>query len=404
MSNFLAIAAVTSTLRNLLIDGFADMPGVAVTTHPLDQARTGTERPSQLNLFLYQTEPNTAFVNADPPGRARSGEVARPALALDLKYLVTAFGQDDDETDGHRVLGRAMSVLHDHPVLSADDMESALPESDLADQVERVRTTPWPISVDEISKLWNAFQTQYRLSSAYHASVVLIDSAAEVRAALPVLTRGSDDSGVLAQPDLTPPFPTLLGVTVPASRHSAHLGDTITLTGHHLDGDTVVPVLRHRRLPDTIELVPATVGSATSVQFDIPDDPVGLPVGVWGVALRISHTGDQHRTTNELPFALAPQILAIAPNPAPRVGGDVTLTITVAPEVRPAQPAALLLSDREVTASPRVAPTGTLEFDVVDVAPGDHFVRVRVDGVDSVLVDRTTSPPSFDPAHRVTVT
>jgi hypothetical protein len=404
VSNFLAIAAVTSTLRNILIDGLADMPGVTVTTRPLDQARTGTERPGQLNLFLFQIEPNSALSNADPPGRVRPGEVARPALALDLKYLVTAFGQDDDETDGHRVLGRAMSVLHDHPVLGGEEIQSALPESDLADQVERVRTSPWPMSIDDISKLWNVFQTQYRLSTAYHASVVLIDSAAEVRAALPVLTRGSDDAGVRAQPGVTPPFPTLTELEVPDARPSAHLGDTITVTGHHLEGDAVVPVLRHRRLPDTIDLAPVTTGSRTSLQFELPDDPTDLPVGVWGVALRVLRAGEQDRTTNELPFALAPQIVGIAPDPAPRTGGDVTLTITVTPEVRREQPAALLLSDREVTAQDRVAQTDTLEFEVRVARAGEHVVRLRIDGIDSVLVDRTTSPPSFAPAHRVTVT
>jgi hypothetical protein len=402
VSNTLAIAAVTSTLRNMLITGFADAPGVAVTTRPLDQARTGTERPSQVNLFLYQTEHNPAFVNTDPPGRTRAGEVARPALALDLKYLVTAFGQDDDETDAHKVLGRALSVLHDRPVLSSEAIESALPESDLADQIERVRTTPWPMSVDEISKLWNAFQTQYRLSSALNASVVIIDSGLPIRAALPVLTRGPDDSGVLAQASLIPPFPTILDIAIPQLRPSAHLGDRLILSGHHLAGDAVVAVLRTRRLPDAIEL-PDVTGTGTTAEFDVPSDPAALLAGVWGVSLRISRTGEQDRTTNELPFVLAPRILDIAPNPATSVGGSVTLTITVEPEVRVGQTASLLLSEREVPAAALTSPTDTLTFDVVDVVPGEHFVRARIDGVDSVLIDRTTSPPSFDTAQRVDI-
>lgn len=404
MSNSLAIAAVTSTLRNILTAGFADMPGVTVTTLPLDQARADGSRPSQLNLFLYRTEPNPALVNSDPPSRARSGEIARPALALNLDYLVTAYGEDDDETEGHRVLGRAMSVLHDHPVLGGAEIESALPESDLAEQVERVRTAPLPISLDDMSKLWNAFQTQYRLSAAYHASVVLIDSTAPIRAALPVLTRGRDDSGIVARPDLTPPFPTLLGVTVPDLRTSAHVGDTLAVEGHHLDGDSAVPVLRHRRLPDTIELPAIVPTSSTSVSVDLPTDPTTLLVGVWGLALRISRAGEPDRLTNEVPVAVAPRVDGIAPNPAVRVGGAVTLTVTVAPNVRPGQPASMLLSDREVVAEPLAVPGPDLVFEVADVATGDHFVRVRIDGVDSQLVDRTTVPPTFDAAQRVTVT
>ncbi len=49
--------------------------------------------------------------------------------------------------------------------------------SDLHEQIERVRITHDPLSVDDLSKLWNTFQTQYRISTAYRVSVVLIDTA-----------------------------------------------------------------------------------------------------------------------------------------------------------------------------------------------------------------------------------
>ena len=127
-------------------------------------------------------------------------------------------------------------------------------------------------------------------------------------------------------------------------------------------------------------------------------------VGVWGVALRISRAGEPDRLTNEVSFALAPRIDGIAPNPAARIGGDVALTVTVAPEIRPGQPATMLLSDRGIVADEFPAPVSALDFQVVDAAPGDHFVRVRIDGVDSELIDRTTVPPTFDPAQQVAIT
>ena len=48
-------------------------------------------------------------------------------------------------------------------------MKSAvlLRDSDLQDQVERVRITAQPLSLEEMSKLWMTFQTQYRISAAY---------------------------------------------------------------------------------------------------------------------------------------------------------------------------------------------------------------------------------------------
>lgn len=405
MSNSLAIAAVTSTLRNILIDGFADMPGTSVTTLPLDRARNGTDRPSQVNLFLYQTETNTAFSNGDMPGRVRSGEIARSPLALNLNYLISAFGEDDNETDGHELLGRAMSVLHDHAVLDGAEIESALPASDLGEQTQQVRATPLPLDVDQISKLWSALQTEYRLSAAYQMSVVLIDSTATAKAALPVLTRGQGDSGVVAQPDLTPPFPTLTEVTIPDGRPSAHLGDTITLTGHHLDGDiAVTAIFDNRRLVAPIEVAVNPGGTETQFTVDLPADPVNWRIGVWSVSLRIERTGEQNRTTNELALPIAPEIQTITPNPAARVGGDVTLTITVSPEVQPAQLSTLLLSDREVQANDHPAQTDSLVLDVEDADAGDHFVRLRIDGVDSVLIDYTATPPVFDTSQRVTIT
>ena len=57
MSDYLAIAAVTATLRNLLEAGIAGKPemnDVKVTALPPDKAREGTTT-NQVNLFLYQT-------------------------------------------------------------------------------------------------------------------------------------------------------------------------------------------------------------------------------------------------------------------------------------------------------------------------------------------------------------
>src|SRR5262249_23935308 len=142
---------------------------------------------------------DAAWSNRDVPWLARPGETGHPALPLTLYYLVTAFGANDDDTVAHRLLGRAMSVLHDHPVLGADEIRVAIPNNDLFLQRERIRVPAQPLSVDEMYKLWTAFQTQYRISAAYQAAVVLIDSTLPTRTPLPVLTRGPDDRGPVAQ-------------------------------------------------------------------------------------------------------------------------------------------------------------------------------------------------------------
>jgi hypothetical protein len=173
MSNELAIAAVTASLKHLLqaITADGDLNDTSVTILPLDKAR-GNNIANQLNLFLYQIQRNPAWVNSDMPRQVRAGESGFPPLPLNLWYLLTAFGRNDDSDNsaqpfGHHVLGKAMSILHDHPVLSAADIIAAtqtiLPTSDLDRQIERIRITLQPLSVEEIYRLWTGFATPYRL-------------------------------------------------------------------------------------------------------------------------------------------------------------------------------------------------------------------------------------------------
>jgi hypothetical protein len=177
MSNALAIAAVTATLRQLLDEGLnIDLPGTKVTTRPPDKARAGPGG-NQVNLFLYQTLPNAAWRNLDyDPGPA--GAPAHPPLALNLYYLLSAYGQNDDDPDpvSHRLLGRAMSLLHENPVLDPARIREALDGNDLHTQAERIRVSLQPLALEEMTKLWATFQTQYRISVAYEVSVVLIAS------------------------------------------------------------------------------------------------------------------------------------------------------------------------------------------------------------------------------------
>ncbi|HEY9695887.1 MAG TPA: DUF4255 domain-containing protein [Trichocoleus sp.] len=404
MSNSLAIAAVTATLSHLLEAGSnVDLPGTIVTTKPPEKARNGSNN-NQLNLFLYQTAPNAALRNMPLPSQVKSGESGFPPLALNLYYLVTAYGQNDDDILSHRLLGRAMSVLHDCAVLDPDEIKAALAGNDLHEQIERVRITPQPMPLEEMSKLWMMLQAQYRISAAYQVEVVLLESNRPVKTPLPVLTRGANDQGVLSQTDLTPPFPTLLEVIPPNQQPSARLGDVLILKGHHLDDETVTLRLTHPRLSNPIELTPLPGRSSTEISFQIPNNSTDWIAGFYRLVAVLKRTNQPERVTNELPLSFAPQINTIAPNPAPRnVNGDVTLTLTCNPQVRLEQRVSLLLGDREILSQPRTNITDPLLFNVMAIDPGEYFVRLRVDGVDSLLVNRAVTPPVFDATQKVTI-
>jgi hypothetical protein len=410
MSNPLSVAAVTLTLQAVLgsgITGDPDLADTTVTILPPDKAR-GTNNANQLNLFLYQILPNAAWRNLNVPREVSPGESGIPPLALTLHYLVTAFGRDNDTAlpYGHHLLGRAMSILFDHALLGPDEIRAAtavsLPASDLDKQVERIRITLQPMSLEEISKLWSGLVTQYRLSVGYEVSVALIDSTQPKKTPLPVLTRGPGDKGVASQGSLISPFPALDQVQFPHRQTAALLGDRITLIGQHLAGSGASAIFRHPRWSLSIEVAPGPGGTDTQISVRIPSSAADWPPGFYTVSMAVQRPGETYRrTTNQLSFALAPKI-TIAP--ANAAGPNITYTVSVSPEVWPEQRAVLLLGDQEIVAGPHASKAAALMFAAEGLAAGDYFVRLRVDGVDSPLVDRSAAPPVFDATQKVTVT
>jgi hypothetical protein len=402
MSNSLAIAAVTSTLRNLLLRGIhadSELSDATVTTKPIDKARNNNNA-NQINLFLYLTSQDPAFRNTAVSRYVRSGELGYPPLALDLYYLVTAYGRDNDDVLGHRLLGRAMSILHDHPVLGADEIRNALAGNDLYEQVERIRISPQPITVDEASKLWMVFQTQYRISVAYRADIVLIDGNRPVRSPLPVLTIGEEDKGPVVIAGL---LPTFNGISFPNRKLCAELNDIIILQGTYLDSITKLQFSNnHLKLP--IEIDPEPGGTASEVIAKIskqPDNDFSLwPAGFYAVRGIFSKEGLE-LTTNEIAMPLAPKI-SIKPRKVAR--GQITLKLSVTPNIFPEQNVILLFGDQQISAGSQSSSTGSITF-TFDVAnPGTYLVRLRVDGVDSVPLDPKVATPSFADNQKVTVT
>jgi hypothetical protein len=396
MSNSLAIAAVTSTLRTLLFNHLqAGTPDISVTTLPPDKAR-GSATNNQLNLFLFQVSPNAALRNMELRTQGLTNGGGLPPLALRLSYMLTAYAPGDDDIDSHKLLGKAMLLLHDHTVLGAEEIRTALDGNDLYKQVERVRVTLDPLSLEDVSKLWTAFQTQYRISVVYQVSAVLIESTRARRAPLPVLS-----SQITAQAGLPAPFPMLEAVSSPSPYTGAQLGDTVILQGANLAGDSVHARFSHPQWTAPVD-VAATDISATRLTVGIPNDATAWPAGMYSVAAVIQRAGQPVRTTNALPLALAPRVTNIAVSP--RAGDNsVTLTLTFEPQVRVEQRVSLLLGDREVPAPSRTNPVGTLAIRVPDAPVGQHYARLRVDGVDSLRVDQSVTPPVFDPSQRVTL-
>ncbi len=404
MSNALAVAATTATLRELLDKKLDLFSPVKVTTRSPDKARDGATG-DQVNLFLYQTMPDAAWRNMDMPRQLKPGETGHPPLPLMLSYLLTAYSDDLDDVKSQILLGRAMSVLHDHPLLDGTEIKNIatgeLLASDLHEQPERVRITLLPLPLEELAKLWTACQSSYRTSAAYQVSVVLIESTRPAKTPLPVLARGKEDRGVTAQADVDSPFPTLLDLLLPAGRRSARPGDLVTLRGLHLDAGAPAVRLVNPHLSGP---APVALGKSTATEIEITlTDPAHWVAGLYSLAVVLTN-GEDVRTTNELALSVAPTLLSVPPDVVRQPDRSAEITVTCRPRVRPGQRAALLIGDREVPAEAHPAETGTLTFVARNAAVGEHFLRLRIDGVDSLLIERLPGGElAFDPSQKVKI-
>jgi hypothetical protein len=412
VSNHLAIAAVTETLRNVLTRAFEndpDVPGVTVTTVPPVEAAPGTSDGHRLNLFLYAVSVNQGWRNEPLPSAVRPGETGFPPLPLNLSYLLTPYENGDGHL-GHIILGKGMRALHDTPVLDPREVHDAIEGGDLHTQVERVRVVPAQLSLDDMSKLWTTFQSAYRLSAVYQASVVLIESLRQPKTPLPVLARGEGDRGPSAVPGLDPPFPRLDAIEMPGRLQSAaRPGDTITVRGAHLDATPLRIELRHPLVPDPHTIEPLPGGGADRVRATLPLDLDDWPAGFSALSVVLGES-EKKRTTNALPLAIAPRFTLASKEVARDGTGAATFVVTPSPPVHTTQQVGFLVGDRQVV---RDRPTDPIEEDgflttvtfiLRDAVAGRYFTRLRVDGVDSILVTPGVEPPAFDPATEVEIT
>jgi hypothetical protein len=422
MSSALAIAGVTQVLRDLLNDKLVNQnvvgqlgQSITVSTMPPDKVvqENGVEI-TQLNLFMRHITPNIGWRNEGLPSRDVAGRnrLTNPPLALNLHYLVSAYGAVDLHAE--ILLGYAMQMLHETPVIPRESIRRALEpdpdqagslpawlrslaDSGLADQIEQLRITPEYLSTEEMSKFWTSTLAHYRPSAAYEVSVVLIQAREPAVTPLPVLVRSFD-----IRPALTPIAPTITSFTTSNKQPVVQLGASTTLAGFALDGSQRKVVLTNSQF-GLEELLDPAAGSGTAMPFTIPaGDGAKFPVGVYRVAARVRSVTDLiTRDSNQVALTIAPEITALPALPVPRVGGVATFNVSFAPELREGQVPRLLLGNNEYPADDFDAPTSTLTFSIPAAVAGQYLVRLRIDGIDSPIIDTMAPSPMFLGKHVV---
>ena len=171
MSDYTVIGDVGETLKKLLVDdpwtGISPKP--EITFKSPKEIKDDGGSTNKVSLFLYQILDNPHLKNEEPV-RVNDSRLQIPPFVLDLFYLITPYS--DDKTQEKYILGKVMQIFYDNAVMTGTTLQGALAGSD-----EEIRLLYNPISLDDLTKIWNAFQdVAYRLSVSYLVTPVKIDS------------------------------------------------------------------------------------------------------------------------------------------------------------------------------------------------------------------------------------
>lgn len=398
MSNALAVATVTEALRQFIS---RELPpeiqfGAEVRAQkpPTEAFTTPT-----ITIFCYLVTPNAALRNRDAPTRASDGTpVTRSQAVLDLNYLISFYG-DETRLEPQQLLGSVVRSLHEWPVLSRADIETAIAQqpalagSDLLAAVDRVRFTPTHLDIDDLYKLWTMMSgTPFALSVSYLASVVAIDGRTAGSAGRPVLTRTvrAVAGGPPAINQVLAQAPGGQPVEGPVPR-----GASLVVVGERLASTSV-----WARVGETDVPVPADGIASGRLVVPLPDT---LSAGVY--PLRIlqgipnADPGAPAKALESNEATVVRQTRVTSVDAAAVPGGPPVLSVEVDLPIGDLQRVAVLLDERNPPAdrpartyrvdapyplSGRTDP-GSLRVPLPGVVPGGYLVRVEVDGAPSAL-------------------
>ena len=174
MSDYTVIAELGDSLVSGLfselnadpqISGLIDSEDRISLESPADLDNNNSVR---LSMYLYRILENPYMKNRFPV-EGTGGKLRKPPLTLDLYYLLTPLVGTPREQQ--IVLGKTMQILYDRAILEGPDLSGSLGTS-----AEEIRLVLNPVSLEELTRVWQALEIPYRLSVCYIARVVIVDS------------------------------------------------------------------------------------------------------------------------------------------------------------------------------------------------------------------------------------
>jgi hypothetical protein len=236
---------------------------------------------ARINVFLYQIQESPQLKNYDLPGLGTAMAYGAPPLSLNLNLMLTAYGSEVEEENGLNemvaqfLLGSAMRVLHDYPIITAQTQTQREPfgqpilHDSLRRADEQIKLSLDPITLEDLTKVWTALTIPYRLSVAYTVSVVRIESQATRRYPRLVGEPPLAGPGIVAVPLDRP------GIDAVAVRRPGDPPGSERAFPYARVGDTLI--IHGRNFNCTIEvdlnglIITVEPSSATRIEVEIPD-------------------------------------------------------------------------------------------------------------------------------------
>jgi Pvc16 N-terminal domain/IPT/TIG domain len=398
MSNYLVISVVTEVLKYILreIEEVSDDLEISMMpphTIGSDQDKSG------LNIFLYHVTLNSGYANYDLPLRdARGKMVSRPLVGLNLHYLLTPYSSNNDDILTQQILGSTIRILHENSIITRQIIEQTLKpirdidptnkilNSDLSEQKENVKLVYQPLSVDDITKLWSSyFQTNYRLSIAYLATLVLIDSKKEPIYPLPV-----QDRKIFVKQFRYP----IIDRIEPNIMHW-DTNMTINIKGKNLNSNAVKVIIGEAEI--TSDFLPEFKDQTLTVI--VPND---LSAGIKNVKVVHGITDDENVDSNSQhlefesntsSFTLSPLIITKFQS---QIVKGTNLDLDFKPPLRNKQKVDILIGEKvfpQPSRPPQTSPIETITINTNNFPIGKSLFRLRIDGAESPL-ERDLNPLS----------
>ncbi len=352
-----------TTLLGKRIPTFKDWPTTAnliVSAGPPDSV-SGQHA---LSFFLYHVQEDAHTRNQDWGVSDVNPRRFKP-MGLTLHYVMTPRSNLADLNEralaDQRLMGMALKTMRDQPTIEDNTMVASTsgPVVVMPARMRlfgnRLRATLQPIQFSEASNYWQAGTNPVRLAAYYEVAATLLEPEEPSSRAGRVLMVGVQ-SFLSSGPRIERVFSSasfiLPGETQPreveADPAQTAFGDTLSIAGVNLMGDSTALLIDHADFPKPIEvdagwsmttngnLMTATVKSVAAGTALVP--------GIYGAIVRTTarktlpdgSQRDFDAISNEEPFAIAPKILSVS------AGAPVHIVTVDSFQPR-------LLADRELT-------------------------------------------------------